>query len=324
MAAEAVGERPRTGGWRVVARKETADHLRSIRFVVLLCLVGLASAGSVYAASGVIRDVAEEVSGAEGLFLELFTASPERIPSFLTLVAFLVPLLGIAFGFDAVNSERAQGTLARLVAQPIRRDDVINGKFLGALAVIGSALVALTLVVSGLGILRLGLVPAAEEVARVVVWLALTLAYAGLWLAFATMVSVVLRRASTSALVAIAAWLVLTLFADLLAGLTADALAPAGDDAPPAEQVRNEQIRLWAGRLSPAILYEEATSAVLNPRARTVGFLLTSQVDRAVPDPLPLSQSLAVAWPQSVAVIALAIVCFAAAYVLFMRQEIRA
>lgn len=47
-------------------------------------------------------------------------------------------------------------------------------------------------------------------------------------------------------------------------------------------------------------------------------------VDRAVTGELDLTQSLLVAWPQITALAALIVVLFTAAYLLFMRQEIRA
>ena len=40
------------GGWRVVAAKELADHLYSGRFVLLLAVLAIATAASVFAASG--------------------------------------------------------------------------------------------------------------------------------------------------------------------------------------------------------------------------------------------------------------------------------
>jgi ABC-2 type transport system permease protein len=40
--------------------------------------------------------------------------------------------------------------------------------------------------------------------------------------------------------------------------------------------------------------------------------------------PLPLSESLMIAWPQTVALIAGTIVLFVAGYVVFQRQEVRA
>lgn len=323
QTAAEVRSRKRAGWW-VVARKELADHLLSVRFVVLLGLLGLAAAGSVYAAASGIRDVAPAASETPALFLRLFTVAPEQIPSFLTLVGFLAPLLGIAFGFDSVNGERSQGTLPRLVSQPIHRDDVINGKFVAGLTVIGLTIAGLSLLVAGVGMVRLGIVPAAEEVYRMLVWLAVTIVYVGFWLAFATLFSVAVRRAATSALMAIAAWLVLTLFAGLLVGLVADAIAPVRDDSTVDELIRNARLEQRLSRVSPGVLYEEATVALLNPEIRTIGFLLPIQVDRAVPGELPLDQSLLVAWPQTVGLVALTVLCFAGAYILFMRQEIRA
>jgi ABC-2 type transport system permease protein len=318
--------RPRRAGWRVVATKELADHLLSVRFLVLLGIVGLAVAGSVYAAAGGIRDVAPAASETPSLFLRLFTFAPEdqQVPSFLSMVGFLAPLLGIAFGFDAVNGERSQGTLPRLVSQPIHRDDVINGKFAAGITVIGMILAGLTMLVAGLGLFRLGIVPTAVEVWRLLLWLAVTVVYVSFWLGLATLCSVALRRAATSALVAIAAWLVLTLFAGLLLGLVTDAIAPVPDQPTADQVIRNARLEQQIGRLSPSILYEEATIALLNPEVRTIGFLLPQQIDRAVPGTLSLDQSLLLAWPQTVGLVALTILCFAGAYVLFMRQEIRA
>ncbi len=322
MAAEARAV-PR-GGWRIVARKELADHLLSLRLAVLLVIITLSALGAVYSTSGEIRNAAEEASGTPMLFVRLFTVSGETFPSLLAMLGFLVPLLGLAFGFDTVSSERAQRTLPRLVAQPIHRDDVINGKFVASLAVIAATLLALTLLVAGLGILRLGIAPSAEEVARILAWYVLTVAYAGVWLGFATFLSVVLRRAATAALVSIGVWLVLTLFSSFLVGLVADVVAPLPDQPTAAEVLARARWELWLGRLSPQGIYDEATGVLLNPEVRTAGILLPEQVDRAIPTPLSLDQSLLAVWPQIVALLALVAVAFAASYVAFMRQEIRA
>ncbi len=136
-------ERDLRHGWKVVARKELADHVLSARFVVLLVVLGLAAVASVYSVANAIRDVAPDATGTADLFLLLFTQNADPIPfPFYFFVGFLAPLLGIGFGFDAVNSERSQGTLPRLVSQPIHRDDVINGKFVAGLTVIAIMLTA--------------------------------------------------------------------------------------------------------------------------------------------------------------------------------------
>jgi ABC-2 type transport system permease protein len=316
-----------SGGWRVVARKELADHLLSIRFVVLLVLIGVTAPLVLYSAAEGIREVAPEASEIPGIFVLLFTAAPEAVPvSFLSIVLWIAPLLGIAFGFDAINGERSQRTLPRLVAQPIHRDDVINGKFVAGLGVIALVLVALTSLVAGLGMLRLGIVPTGGEVARLAVWLALTIVYAGFWLAFAILCSVGFLRAATSALVVLATWVVLTIFAGLLVGAFANFIAPVPDQPTVEEVVRNQDVELTLTRLSPAGLYEQATRPVLDPTFQTFGviFLAPQDIGRLLPSTLSVEQSLLLVWPQVVALIALTVICFAAAYILFMRQEIRA
>lgn len=322
--AAAVSRERHVVGWRVVAAKELADHLLSLRLGILLLLVGLSVAGAVYATSGEIRKIAEDASGTPALFVRLFSVSGERFPSLLGMVGFLVPLLGIAFGFDAVSSERAQRTLPRLVSQPIRRDDVISGKFVASLVVIAAVVLALTLIVAGVGILRLGIVPTADEIGRIVAWYVLTVAYAAVWLGLATLLSVVLRRAATAALVSIAVWLVLTLFSSFLVGLVADVVAPVPDEPTVEEVLRRAQWEQWLGRISPQGVYDEATFVLLNPEVRTTGILLPEQVIGAIPTPLPLDQSLLVIWPQAVALVALTVLAFAVAYVAFMQQEVRA
>lgn len=314
----------RKPGWAVIARKEFADHILSVRFLALLVLLGLGALGSVYSAATALRDVASATNGTETLFLRLFTVQEDPIPfSYLGFLGFLAPILGIAFGFDAVNGERSQGTLPRLVSQPIHRDDVINGKFVAGLSVVGLIVVVVTLIVAGLGILLLGVVPSAAEVSRLFIWLAAAIAYIGVWLAFATLCSVLLRRAATSALVGIGLWLILVLFGGLLAQLGADAISPV-EVGNPETALANAQTELALSRVSPVVLYEETATAMLNPEVRTVGLVTLGQLDRIMPSELSLFQSVLLVWPQLVGLAAATVVIFAIAYIMFMRQEVRA
>lgn len=326
--------RPLGGGWRIVAAKEFTDNLWSSRFTVLLLLVGVMTVGAVQAASSTIRDVADGVSG-QSPFLLLFVVSPQDLPtlsgavdfSFVGLVAFLGPLLGIAFGFDAANNERNQGTLPWLASQPIHRDDVINGKVAAGLLTIAMAVVTLTVLVGGVGIFRLGVVPDASELARLIAFVVISILYIGLWLAFAVGCSVLFRRTASSALIAIAAWLVLTIFGTLLAGALADAIAPTGTNPTDAEVIRNVQVEQTVRRLSPDALYDEAVAGIMRPDVRSVDVgdaINVNRLDRAIPGSLSLPQSLLVVWTQLTVIVSLIIATFSASYVAFMRQEIRA
>jgi ABC-2 type transport system permease protein len=63
---------------------------------------------------------------------------------------------------------------------------------------------------------------------------------------------------------------------------------------------------------------------MLDPRQRVLGIVTVDQIDRAVFSELTVTQSLGVIWPQLVAMVAVTCVIFAIAFVLFMRQEMRA
>lgn len=311
------------GGWRVVAGKELADHLYSGRFVVLLAVLGIATAAAVFAASGGIREVAPNARGITALFLKLFTVTSDPVPfPLIVFVGFLAPLLGIMFGFDAVNGERSQGTLPRLLAQPIHRDEVILGKFLAGLTVVAIMLTSLVVFVSGIGIFRLGVVPSATEVSRLLVWLVFAIVYVGFWQALATLASVSTDRASTSALIPVGVWLVLALFGSFIFGAVAGVVAP--DDGTQAGLLANAEAEQLISQISPITLFQQGSSVLLDPEVRTTGLVTVEQVDRAIVSELNLGQSLAVVWPQLVVLLAMTCVMFALAYVSFVRTEVRA
>jgi ABC-2 type transport system permease protein len=71
-------------------------------------------------------------------------------------------------------------------------------------------------------------------------------------------------------------------------------------------------------------LFQQVSSVLLDPEVRTVGLVTVEQVDRAIVSELNLTQSLAVVWPQIAILVALTSVMFAAAYIAFMRDEVRA
>jgi ABC-2 type transport system permease protein len=184
-------------GVGIVFLKELSDHLTSMRMRVLEWLVVITGIAAVYSAIQQIREVTAEDPF---LFLRLFTRAGGQLPlSFVSLLSFLVPLVAIGLGFDLVNSEHNQRTLSRILAQPIYRDALLFGKFLAGLATIAIGLLALWLFVIGLGLLLLGVPPSGEELARALVILAVTIVYAGVWLALAILFSIIFRSAATAA-----------------------------------------------------------------------------------------------------------------------------
>jgi ABC-2 type transport system permease protein len=316
-------------GWRVIAAKELGDHLLSVRFIVLLIVLGLAAAIPLYFAADRIRAVAEDASGVPAIFLYLFRLGSEQIDILRVdvFVGMVAPLLGLAFAFDAVNGERSEGTLPRLLAQPIYRDDVINGKFAAGMAVIGLVLVSVVALIAGFGMIRLGIVPHGPEVLRLIAWVAATFLYVALWLAFGLLLSVVIRRAATAALIGFGVWLLVSVFGELIKTLVTGFLRP-GADASVDTILGSAQLQQFVSRLMPSTLYNDISRVLLDPSVTqvsaptTIGQVIQGQ--QRIDTLLTIDQSLLLVWPQIVALVALTVVCFGAAYVSFMRQEVRA
>ena len=164
--------------------------------------------------------------------------------------------------------------------------------------------------------------PTPTEISRLAVWLVFAIIYVGFWQALATLSSVLAKRASTSAMIPIGVWLVLTLFGSFIFGAIASVLSPR--DGSQAAEVAYLQTQQAVSQLSPVTLFQQVSSVLLDPEVRTVGLVTQEQVDRAIVSELNLTQSLAVVWPQITILVALTAVMFAAAYIAFMRDEVRA
>lgn len=313
---------PWTGLGTVVA-KEMADHLGSVRMLVIAILVAVMALGVSYA----IIDVLRTTVGADRfLFLNLFTLSRRPLPNFTVLLSFLVPLLAIAFGFDSINGEFSRRTLSRILAQPLYRDALLLGKFLAGLATLAVALVSLWLLSIGLGLLLLGLPPSGEEVLRMLGFLLATIAYAGVWLALAMVFSVVFRSAATAAMAALGVWLLFAVFWPMVTPFLAAIVGgpPSGPLGPNIPYMEAEHA---IARISPNTLFGETALALLSPTTGQWEFapVTYSQVlGLILGAPLPFWQSVLLVWPQITGLVAAMIVLFAIAYVTFQRQEIRA
>src|ERR1700722_2983411 len=200
-------------GMGTVVLKELADHLGSARMRALEWLMLITAAVPLYIAITGLRDTTAEDPF---LLLKLFTVDQPPFPSFIVILGLMVPLVAIGLGFDAVNGEHNRRTLPRILAQPIYRDALLAGKFIAGLATIAISLLCLWLLVVGLGIIFLGVPPNGEEVARSLVFIVITIAYAGTWLALAMLLSIIFRSAATALLVALGLWLFLTLLWPLM------------------------------------------------------------------------------------------------------------
>ncbi len=96
-------------GVATVAMKEAADHLTSARMHLVMLLVLLTAVGAIYGAIGEIKNT---VGQDPFLFLRLFTTARDPLPSFVSFLGFLLPLVSIALVFDAINGEYNRRTMS--------------------------------------------------------------------------------------------------------------------------------------------------------------------------------------------------------------------
>ena len=231
---------------RSSARKEMADHL-----LVRALLAAAGPPGARWrpvastrppAASPRWRRRLSEIRTASSCCV--FTAPPARyVPRLYELIALLAPLLGIAFGFDAVNSERVAGhAAAPAVPSRIYRDDVINGKFVAGLAVIA----VIVSVVIALRVRHRDHAPgrragAPRTSSASLSWFLIDAAVrrrsGSRWRCSAPSS---FRRAATAAAPGDRLWLVATFFATLIATIVAVSCARAADRRYVAERCQRE------------------------------------------------------------------------------------
>jgi ABC-2 type transport system permease protein len=313
-------------GTLTVFRKEIADHFGSKRFLILFGLVVVLSALSAYQGVDFIRE------STEATFISLFSGTMMSY-SFVQIMVFFGPLLGLAIGFDAINKERTNGTLSILLGQPIFRDSVINGKFLAGAAALTTVTVGTIGIMCGMAIPMLGFGPTLDEALRVVVLMSLTILYLIFWLSLGLLYSVLTKKTATSILASIATWLVFSIIISILASAITNMLIPlqAGGFRGGGEErfeISSEFMETMQKRnalsssiekLSPTNLYSETASAILGAFRGGFGVPGRTEFERTV----TLGEALAANWANIATIAVCLVVCFAASYMKFLRSEIR-
>ncbi|MCW4013701.1 MAG: ABC transporter permease [Candidatus Bathyarchaeota archaeon] len=322
-------------GSLTIAEKELKDQIGSTRFIAIFALMVLLSVLAAYQGSDYIK------SNTEASFVYIFSGTQMSF-SFIQIMVMFGPILGMAFGFDAINKERTTGTLSMLLGQPIYRDSVINGKFIAgaaSLATLGIGTIAIT---TGLAIPMLGYGPSLTEALKILTLALLTVLYLVFWLSLGTLFSVVAKKTSTSILFSIATWMFFSIILSILASALVNIIVPmdtdmfivsdttdtegggpggAGrfqmtDEFREAMERRTELNNLIM-KISPTDLYSDTAGAILGTaRGFNIGGM---GFDRTV----SLGEALMNNWANIVILAVGLVVCFAASYMLFLRTEIR-
>jgi ABC-2 type transport system permease protein len=320
---------------RAIIRKELADHFSSTRFLIIISLICMISFLGAHLASQGIKEALSAGSHElmEGrAFLLVFTATGAFFPLTVFLALF-GPLLGLVLGFDAINRERAQGTLSKILSQPIYRDEVILGKYLAGLITVAITLSALMILLGALGLIGAGVTPTPEELLRLLAFWILSLIYIGFWLGLAIVFSIIFRSVATSALASAALWILVAFFLPVLGQALAQVLTPAADSQRPTYQelADRDLVNQLVAKVSPTGLYNQASQTLLDPTNRgsseAFQMAVSSRVNRILLNHfrggLSFGQSLALMTPELLILAGFTLATFIAAYLAFVRQEVR-
>jgi ABC-type transport system involved in multi-copper enzyme maturation permease subunit len=142
----------------------------------------------------------------------------------------VMTFMAVLFAYDAISGERERGTLKLLLANPVARDTVLLGKYLGGMA---SVLLpfAISLVI-GLTVFQfLGIHLTGAEWTRLALIVALVVPLTSAFYLLGLLVSSMARRSGTSLLALLLVWLVLVFGAGNAAAAVAKSATHATSDA---------------------------------------------------------------------------------------------
>lgn len=134
--------------------------------------------------------------------------------SLTSLSIYLIPLIALMLAFDAIVGESERGTLLLLLTYPIRRWQIIIGKFLGHLSILavaillGYGVVALYFAIDGVG--------TAQEWQGYLLMMGSSLLLGAVFIALGYLVSVIVQQRATATGISLALWLFIVVFYDLI------------------------------------------------------------------------------------------------------------
>lgn len=134
------------------------------------------------------------------------------IASLVSLVIYLIPLIALVLGFDAIVGERERGSLDLLLSMPITRFELLLGKYLG----LAGALALSTLIGFGLVAVVLGSQMGLTALLQFVGFMLSSVLLGMAFLSLAVLLSVFAADRTRASGLAIAAWFFFVLIFDLL------------------------------------------------------------------------------------------------------------
>ena len=165
-----------------VAKKEFQDNIRN-RWITTLILIFviLTIATSYFAGS---READSSSLG----------EMEDTITVLLSISVILIPLIAIMLGYATISGERESGSLYVVLAYPIKRREVLFGKFFG----LGSVIIFSTIIGFGTGGIIIAIMAGTREWISYLIFIGLTILLGLLYLSVSMFFSTLTSKRSTS------------------------------------------------------------------------------------------------------------------------------
>ncbi|MEM3104964.1 MAG: ABC transporter permease, partial [Candidatus Bathyarchaeia archaeon] len=246
----------------------------------------------------------------------------------ITMMSYFAPIIGLALGFDAISGEKEKGTLKIVLAQPVYRDIVINGKFLAALLAASLAILIASIVNIGGVAFILGVTPTGEEVARLVLFMAFSILFAMTYYSIAVLLSTISKRTAQSMIIGVVLWAIFTFVIPIIASLVAFTIRPIRIGQ---NMTREEMQRFMEELRSRTAITETINSFTPNYHFSRIAYYTLNVYTGAAIGPrnpietrnISIMEGLTLAWPNILVLVLVTAIAFIASYTIFMRQEIR-
>jgi Cu-processing system permease protein len=183
---------------RTIATKEFRDRIRNRWVIAVAVIFTLFALAITYFGSAQQGEVG-------------FRNIEFTIASLVSLVIYLIPLIALILGYDAIVGERERGSLDLLLSMPITRMELLLGKFSG----LSLALACSTLLGFGLAGLLLAAQADTAALYHYAGFMLSAILLGMVFLSMAVMVSVIARDRARASGAAIAVWFLFVLVYDL-------------------------------------------------------------------------------------------------------------
>ena len=181
-----------------------------------------------------------------GMLLEMAPLNAVfRSVDFVVVVQVVLSMLALLFSYDAISGEREGGTLALMLSNPVSRDQVILGKYLGNMAVLSFLVLAGFLSALILMLRSTSADLRALEWVRMGVILVLSLVYLSGFLLLGMLVSARVSRSSTGLILLFFLWVVLVMLTPNFSGYVARRMRPVESAEVVVDRARGFEEEFW-------------------------------------------------------------------------------